>query len=57
MKNIFFSTMIAMMVVSLTSCSKNAGQVEQTAEPVDSSVIDSTQELYPAVDSTTEAAQ
>jgi hypothetical protein len=56
MKNIFFSTMIA-MIVSLTSCSNNAEQVEQTAEPVDSSVIDSTQELYPAVDSTTEATQ
>ena len=57
MKNIFFSTMIAMMIVSLTSCSNNAEQVEQTAEPVDSSVIDSTQEFYPAVDSTTQAAQ
>jgi len=55
MKNIFFMVMAA-MVVSLTACTNNAEQTEESvAEPVDSAVVDSTQEFYPAADSTTTA--
>ena len=55
MKNIFFMVMAA-MVVSLTACTNNAEQTEESVnEPVDCGVVDSTQEFYPAADSTTTA--
>lgn len=54
MKNIFFIAMVA-MAVSFTACTNNAEQTELVAEPVDSAVVDSTEELYPAVDSTATA--
>jgi len=53
MKNIFFMVMV---VVSLTACTNNAEQTDElVTEPVDSAVVDSTQEFSPAVDNTTTA--
>ena len=49
MKNIFFIAMVV-MAVSFTACTNNAEQTELVAEPVDS-----TEELYPVVDSTAAA--
>lgn len=54
MKNIFFIAMVV-MAVSFTACTNNAEQTELVAEPVDSTVVDSTEELYPVVDSTAAA--
>ena len=49
MKNIFFIAMV------FTACTNNAEQTDLVAEPVDSAVVDSTEELYPVVDSTAAA--
>jgi len=54
MKNMF--AMLMLVGLMLTACNNTTEtQTENVAEPVDSAVIDSTAELFPATDSTATA--
>ena len=54
MKNMF--AMLMLVGLMLTACNNTTEtQTENVAEPVDSAVVDSTVEFFPATDSTTTA--